>query len=88
MSHTEIDAGQLTPRSAYEARALRARLATRNVLRPLTMKVPSSQRVARSCAGQSCLSQDPGWTPTYGTGDDSTIVDLLRTAGVLGTIVS
>lgn len=121
-------------------------LATRNLLRALTMKVPSGQRLAKAMqlpvlspgdlddledlhlhrrtplwfyvlreaevvadgehlgpvggrivaevlfglvAGdrQSYLNQDPDWTPTYGTGDDFTIVDLLRTAGVLSTIV-
>lgn len=120
-------------------------LATRNLLRGLTMKVPSGQRIAKAMqlpvlssgdladledlhlhqrtplwfyilreadvaangehlgpvggrivaevlvglvAGdrQSYLSQDPDWTPTYGTDDDFTFVDLLRTAGVLSIV--
>jgi len=120
-------------------------LASRNLLRALTMKVPSGQRIARAMQlpvlapgdlddlrpfhlhqrtplwfyilreadvvadgehlgpvggrivaevlyglvsgdRQSYLSQDPDWTPTYGTSDEFTIVDLLRTAGVLATI--
>jgi hypothetical protein len=35
---------------------------------------------------QSYLRQDPDWTPTYGTGDSFTMVDLLTTAGVVATI--
>ena len=35
---------------------------------------------------QSYLRQDPDWTPTYGTGDDFTVVDLLTAAGVVATI--
>jgi hypothetical protein len=120
-------------------------LATRNLLRNLTMEVPSGQRVARAMslpvlaaadlvdikplhlekrtplwfyvlreaavtAGgqhlgpvggrivaevitglihgdrQSYVRQDPNWTPIYGTGDDFTIADLLRKAGVVATI--
>jgi hypothetical protein len=120
-------------------------LATRNLLRNLTMKVPSGQRVARAMNlpelapgdlsdvkdlslhqrtplwfyvlreadvtadgehlgpvggrivadvivglitgdRQSYLSQDPDWTPTYGSGDDFGMVDLLSTAGVVATI--
>jgi hypothetical protein len=33
----------------------------------------------------SYLAQDPGWTPTYGTANDFTIVDLLTAAGVVAT---
>ncbi|GGM97497.1 hypothetical protein GCM10009721_25590 [Terrabacter tumescens] len=33
----------------------------------------------------SYLAQDPGWTPTYGTGADFTVVDLLTAAGVVAT---
>ena len=120
-------------------------LATRNLLRSLTMKVPSGQRVARAMklpelgpgdladlkdlslhqrtplwfyilreaavmadgehlgpvGGRivtevivgliqgdrlSYLSQDPDWTPTYGSGDDFSMVDLLTSAGVVATI--
>jgi hypothetical protein len=118
-------------------------LATRNLLRNLTMEVPSGQRVARAMqlpelapgdlqdleplhlerrtplwfyvlreaevtAGgehlgpvggrivaevivglirgdrQSYLRQDPDFTPTYGSGGDFAMVDLLQTAGVVG----
>jgi hypothetical protein len=34
----------------------------------------------------SYLSQDPDWTPTYGQGDDFTVTDLLKAAGVVGTL--
>ncbi|HEX2362386.1 MAG TPA: heme peroxidase family protein [Jiangellaceae bacterium] len=120
-------------------------LATRNLLRSLTMQVPSGQRVARAMKlpelgpgdltdlkdlslhkrtplwfyvlreaavaadgdrlgpvggrivaevilgllqgdRQSYLSQDPDWTPSYGTGDDFGMVDLLSVAGVVATI--
>jgi hypothetical protein len=120
-------------------------LATRNLLRNLTMKVPSGQRVAQAMqlpelapgdledlkpfdlhrrtplwfyvlreaeatAGgehlgpvggrivaevivglisgdrQSYLRQDPGWTPTYGSADSFTMVDLLTAAGAVATI--
>jgi hypothetical protein len=120
-------------------------LATRNLLRNLTMQVPSGQRVARAMQlpelapadledlapftldqrtplwfyvlreaevaadgerlgpvggcivaeviiglvmgdRQSYLRQEPGWTPTYGTGGSFTIVDLLRAAGVVAAI--
>jgi hypothetical protein len=120
-------------------------LATRNLLRNLTMKVPSGQRVAKAMNvpvlapadlddlapfhletrtplwfyvlreaevsaagehlgpvggrivaeviigliqgdGQSYLSQEPDWTPTYGHGDTFTMVDLLRTADVVTTL--
>jgi hypothetical protein len=120
-------------------------LATRNLLRALTMQVPSGQRVARAMClpvlapsdltdlrdlhlhkrtplwfyilreaavtasgehlgpvggrivaevlvglmqgdSQSYLRQDPDWTPTYGTGDDFAITDLLRAAGVVAAI--
>jgi hypothetical protein len=120
-------------------------LATRNLLRNLTMGVPSGQRVARAMqlpelapadlqdleplhlerrtplwfyvlreaqvtAGgehlgpvggrivaevivglirgdrQSYLRQDPDWTPTYGSGGDFAMVDLLRAAGVVAAI--
>ncbi|MBA3245059.1 MAG: peroxidase, partial [Actinobacteria bacterium] len=120
-------------------------LATRNLLRGLTMKVPSGQRVARAMKlpelapsdladlqdlhlhkrtplwfyilreaavtadgehlgpvggrivaevivgliqgdRQSYRRQDPDWTPTYGSSDAFTIVDLLKTAGVAPTI--
>lgn len=122
-----------------------ASLASRNLLRNLTMKVPSGQRVARAMRlpelargdladlGQldldrrtplwfyvlreadvvadgrhlgpvggrivgeviygliegdpsSYVAQDPDWTPTYGTDDDFTIVDLLTAAGVVGSL--
>ena len=33
----------------------------------------------------SYLRQDPDWTPTYGSDDNFTIVDLLRAAGVVAT---
>jgi hypothetical protein len=120
-------------------------LATRNLLRNLTMKVPSGQRVAKAMNvpvlaptdlddlapfhlatrtplwfyvlreaevimagehlgpvggrivaeviigliqgdGQSYLSQEPDWTPTYGQGDAFTMVDLFRTADVVTTL--
>jgi len=120
-------------------------LASRNLLRALTMSVPSGQRVAKAmnlpelapgdladvedlslhlrtplwfyllreadvmASGehlgpvggrvvaevlvgliegdrQSYLRQDPDWTPTYGSNDEFTIVDLLTTAGVVATI--
>ncbi len=35
---------------------------------------------------QSYLRQDPDWTPTYGSGDAFTMVDLLDTAGVVAAI--
>ena len=35
---------------------------------------------------QSYLRQDPDWTPTYGSGGDFTVVDLLEAAGVVATI--
>ncbi|GEK20433.1 peroxidase family protein [Cellulomonas xylanilytica] len=34
----------------------------------------------------SYLSQDPDWTPTYGTDDDFGITDLLTAAGVVGAL--
>jgi hypothetical protein len=120
-------------------------LATRNLLRNLTMKVPSGQRVAQAMQlpqlaaadlddltafdlhrrtplwfyvlreaqvtadgehlgpvggrivaevivglikgdRQSYLRQDPDWTPTYGSADAFTIVDLLTAAGVVATV--
>jgi hypothetical protein len=120
-------------------------LAARNLLRGLTMDVPSGQRVARAMKlpelapsevadlqdfhlhqrtplwfyilreaavaadgehlgpvggrivaevivglikgdSQSYLRQDPDWTPTYGSGDAFTMVDMLQTAGVVATI--
>jgi len=120
-------------------------LATRNLLRNLTMKVPSGQRVAKAMqlptlapsdledlepfhlqqrtplwfyvlreaevmaeghhlgpvggrivaeviAGliqgdsQSYLRQDPDWEPTYGKDGTFTMVDLLKTAGVVATL--
>jgi hypothetical protein len=120
-------------------------LATRNLLRNLTMKVPSGQRVAQAMrlpelaaadladlkafdlhkrtplwfyvlreaevtadgehlgpvggrivteviAGlirgdrQSYLRQDPDWTPTYGSADSFTMVDLLTAAGAVATV--
>jgi hypothetical protein len=120
-------------------------LATRNLLRNLTMKVPSGQRVAQAMQvpqlaaadlddlttfdlhrrtplwfyvlreaqvaadgehlgpvggrivaevivglvkgdRQSYLRQDPDWTPTYGSADAFTIVDLLTAAGVVATL--
>lgn len=120
-------------------------LAQRNLLRNLTMRLPSGQRIARAMnlpelaaadladiteqdlhrrtplwfyvlreaqvAAQgrhlgpvggtivaevilgllegdpnSYLRQDPEWLPTYGTGDDFTIVDLLTKAGVVHTL--
>ena len=35
---------------------------------------------------QSYLRQDPDWMPTYGSGGDFKVVDLLRAAGVVATI--
>jgi hypothetical protein len=35
---------------------------------------------------QSYLRQEPDWTPTYGLGGAFTVVDLLKTAGVVPTI--
>jgi hypothetical protein len=35
---------------------------------------------------QSYLRQDPDWTPTYGSADAFTIVDLLTAAGVVATL--
>jgi Animal haem peroxidase len=32
------------------------------------------------------LRQDPDWTPSYGTGDDFSIADLLRAAGVVAAL--
>lgn len=120
-------------------------LAIRNLLRALTMEVPSGQRVAAAmqetplsatdladleplglhkrtplwfyvlreaavqAGGQhlgavggrivaevfhglidgdpsSYLSQDPDWTPTYGTADTFGVIDLLRSAGVVGAL--
>ncbi len=120
-------------------------LASRNLLRSLTMQVPSGQRVARAMrlpqlargdladldtlgldrrtplwfyvlreadvmadgehlgpvggrvVGEvihgliegdpsSYLSQDPDWTPAYGTDDDFTMADLLNAAGVVGAL--
>jgi Animal haem peroxidase len=120
-------------------------LATRNLIRNLTMKVPSGQSVARAMrvpilaaseladlaeyhldertplwfyvlreaqvkAGgthlgpvggrivgevvvgllegdsQSYLTQDPTWTPTYGSGGTFHMTDLLTTAGVVGSL--
>ena len=120
-------------------------LATRNLIRNLTMGVPSGQRVAAAMqlpplapadladlsqytldtrtplwfyvlreaqvtsAGEhlgpvggrivaevivgliqgdrtSYLRQDPDWTPTYGSDDNFTMVDLLRAAGVVATV--
>jgi hypothetical protein len=120
-------------------------LATRNLLRNLTMKVPSGQRVAGAMHEpalapedladledlhletrtplwfyvlreaevmangehlgpvggrivaeviiglirgdrQSCLRQEPDWTPTYGTGGSFSAVDLLKTADVVATL--
>ena len=120
-------------------------LATRNLLRSLSMKVPSGQRVAKAMKlprldhadladlrpfrlqdqtplwfyvlreahvieggkrlgpvggrivaeviiglisgdHQSYLQQEPDWTPTYGSSDNFTIVDLLTKAGVVATI--
>ncbi len=120
-------------------------LAARNLLRGLTMEVPSGQRVAQAMQlpelapsdladlqhlhlhqrtplwfyilreaavtangehlgpvggrivtevilgliqgdSQSYLRQDPDWTPTYGSGDAFTIVDLLEAADVVPTI--
>jgi hypothetical protein len=34
----------------------------------------------------SYLRQDPDWTPTYGSGNNFTVVDLLRAAGVVATL--
>jgi hypothetical protein len=120
-------------------------LATRNLLRSLTMQVPSGQRVARAMSlpelsatdlddlrehnlhrrtplwfyvlreaavtsdgrhlgpvgGRivaevlvglllgdpfSYLKQDPDWTPTYGSGDDFAMTDLLMKADVVATL--
>jgi Animal haem peroxidase len=120
-------------------------LATRNLLRALTMQVPSGQRVAKAMKlprlahsdladlqdlhlhrrtplwfyilreaavteggehlgpvggrivaevligliqgdGSSYLSEDPDWTPSYGTGDIFKMTDLLQAAGVVATI--
>jgi Animal haem peroxidase len=120
-------------------------LASRNLLRNLTMKLPSGQRVARAMQvpeltradlsdltqyhldlrtplwfyvlreaavfgegkhlgpvggqivaevlvglvdgdGQSYRAQDPEWTPTYGSNDTFTVVDLLTTAGVIAPL--
>jgi Animal haem peroxidase len=120
-------------------------LAVRNLLRNLTMKVPSGQRVAQAMNlpqlaaadlvdlepfnldqrtplwfyvlreaevtadgehlgpvggrivaevivglirgdRQSYLRQDPDWTPTYGSDDSFTMVDLLTAAGAIATI--
>jgi hypothetical protein len=120
-------------------------LATRNLLRNLTMKVPSGQRVAQAMRlpqlapgdlddlkafdlhkrtplwfyvlreaeviangehlgpvggrivtevivglirgdRQSYLRQNPDWTPTYGSADSFTIVDLLTAAGAVATM--
>jgi Animal haem peroxidase len=120
-------------------------LATRNLLRNLTMEVPSGQSIAGAMAlpalapgdladlqplnlhnrtplwfyilreaqvtadgehlgpvggrivaeviygliqgdSQSYLSQDPQWTPTYGTGGTFTIVDLLTKSGIVATL--
>jgi len=120
-------------------------LATRNLLRNLTMGVPSGQRVAKAMKltpidpsdlddlepfdlhrrtplwfyilreaetmadgehlgpvggrivaevltglirgdRQSYLRQDPDWTPTYGSNDEFTVVDLLETANVVADI--
>ena len=36
--------------------------------------------------GQSYLGQDPGWGPTYGRGGSFTVVDLLKSAGVVGAL--
>ena len=36
--------------------------------------------------GQSYLRQDSAWGPTYGEGGSFTVVDLLRTAGVVGAL--
>jgi hypothetical protein len=35
---------------------------------------------------QSYLRQDPEWTPTYGSGGDFTVADLLRAAGVVAAL--
>ena len=120
-------------------------LASRNLVRALTMKVPSGQRVAKAMQlpvlapgdlddldtfhlqartplwfyvlreadvmsdgerlgpvggrivaeviigliqgdPHSYLRQDPDWTPTYGTGETFTTVDLLQTAGVVAEL--
>jgi hypothetical protein len=120
-------------------------LATRNLLRSLTMKVPSGQRVAKAMKlpvlapadlddlkpfhlegraplwfyvlreaqvaadgeqlgpvsgrivaeviiglfrgdRQSYLRQEPDWTPTYGSNESFTTVDLLRAADVVATL--
>jgi hypothetical protein len=36
--------------------------------------------------GQSYRTQDPEWTPTYGSNDTFTMVDLLTTAGVIAPL--
>jgi hypothetical protein len=36
--------------------------------------------------GSSYLSEDPDWTPSYGTGDIFKMTDLLQAAGVVATI--
>jgi hypothetical protein len=36
---------------------------------------------------QSYLRQDPGWEPTYGTGGDFTVTQLLTAAGAVATLV-
>ena len=35
---------------------------------------------------QSYLTQDPTWTPTYGTNGTFEMTDLLTTAGVVGSL--
>jgi hypothetical protein len=35
---------------------------------------------------QSYRAQDPEWTPTYGSNDTFTMVDLLTTAGVVAPL--
>jgi hypothetical protein len=35
---------------------------------------------------QSYLRQDPDWTPSYGTGDDFRVADLLRSASVVAAL--
>jgi hypothetical protein len=37
--------------------------------------------------GQSYRAQDPEWTPTYGSNDTFTMVDLLTTAGVIAPLL-
>jgi hypothetical protein len=34
----------------------------------------------------SYLRQDPDWTPTYGSGDEFTVPDLLQAAGVVAPL--